>query len=157
MKTTFPNQKKVITHREKIKKGSTKPFIGIYLDSIKEASRNIKGEVAFKLYLYCAANQDGFAFDFSPSHFAAEYGTSLDAAHKAVQKLIEAGYLVHNQKNEYNFYELPQSKTTLVPTSNKRKTFRDADTGELLEFTFWELVQEIGDEDRAKTLWEAQE
>lgn len=58
MKTKFANQKRFTITRNTPKKGDKKPFITLYLDSIEEASRTLQGEVAFKLYLYLASNQE---------------------------------------------------------------------------------------------------
>ena len=116
---TYPNQKHFTINRinpltEK------KQFLSITCENLALASRNLNGEIPFKFYLYLCSNQDGYSFDYSPQHFANVYGVSLDSARRAADKLIEAGYLVRDEKhkNGFVFYETPQEKKSSI----KRKT-----------------------------------
>lgn len=141
MKTKYPNQKKIIVHREQIEKGKQKPFLTVYLENIKEASKNLSGEVAFKLYLYCLSNQDNYDFDYSPQHFAAEYGVSVDRARKAVNELISCGYWVNEGANNYHFYELPQNTSRIAILTEKRKVPQD--DGTFRDYSYKELYDEL--------------
>ena len=121
MKTKFANQKRFTITRNTPKKGDKKPFITLYLDSIEEASRTLQGEVAFKLYLYLASNQDGFSFDFSPQDFANRYGASVDRARKVIFELEKEGYLFNEGGNNYRFYENPiEPVKIVVPAKESR-------------------------------------
>lgn len=64
----FPNQKHFKINRSNpLAVGAEKKqFVALYTENVAAASRNISGEVGFKLYLYLAANADKYEFDYSP-------------------------------------------------------------------------------------------
>lgn len=145
----FPNQKhfKINRNNPLALGAEKKQFMALYTENVAAASRNISGEVAFKLYLYLAANADNYEFDFSPQHFANIYGVSIDAAKKAVQKLIDAGYLTPSKKykNSYEFYEIPQEKPSSIKYVSEDEELRlipqDDDT--FKPMTYIEVYQEL--------------
>ena len=62
MPETFPNQRMITVHREAAKSD----FLGIKNENWQAASRDLKPH-AFNLYLYFAANADGYSFALSPA------------------------------------------------------------------------------------------
>ena len=79
-----------------------------HIDALQLAMNNIKGE-ALKLWLYIAKNQDGHKFELSQKALL-EWGLKKDAYYKAVDKLIELGYLTpaRDGSNIYIFSEIPK-------------------------------------------------
>ena len=145
----YPNQKHFIIHRinpitEK------KQYLAISTENLAIAARNLSGEVAFKFYIYLAANRDNYSLDYSPQHFANIYGISIDSARRAADKLIEAGYLVKNEnyKNTYDFFEVSQKKEDKPKIKSavlEEKRFIEQDNGELIKMTYPELFEELKD------------
>ena len=70
MKSTFANQNIFEINRDMPAKGAKRPYIAIYNDNLFGAMQELSGEAAIKLYIYLAANQNGFNLNFSPKHFA---------------------------------------------------------------------------------------
>lgn len=142
---SYPNQKHFTIHRiNPIKEN--KQYLAITRDNLTMAARTLKGDVAFKFYLYLAANVDNYDFYYSPQHFANVYGVSIDSARRAADKLIEAGYLVkdENNKNGFEFFETPQNKRIkITDTVLEKKKLIPQDNGELLEMTFTEVYNEL--------------
>jgi hypothetical protein len=79
-----------------------------HLDALQRAMNTLKGET-LKLWLYFVKNQDGYQFELSQKALA-EWGLKKDAYYKAVNKLIEVGYLtpVREGSNIYIFSEIPK-------------------------------------------------
>ena len=75
--------------------------------SLERAARLLKGEVAFKLYLYLLCHDNHEQIIFSPKDFAANYCVSIDRTRKVFSQLIDAGYLVEIDEGSYIFYETP--------------------------------------------------
>ena len=69
MPYTFPNQRTVQIHREKAKTD----FLGIKNENWMYASRDL-GAHALRLYLYLAANADGFNLALSPADIRQSIG-----------------------------------------------------------------------------------
>jgi len=103
---TFPNQRMVRIHREKIESD----FLGIKNENWMAASR-ILGATAFRLYIYLAANADNYTLALSPAAIAQEIGMAKSTYHDQFKKLESLGYLVKSHGNTYEFYEVPQSAT----------------------------------------------
>lgn len=74
-----------------------------------------------------------------------------DTARKAIKELIEKGYIDETEKG-YDFYEYPKKTPTIKPIGEVRE-FIDDETGELLKYSYNQLVSIIGEE-KAKELWE---
>ena len=66
MKSTFANQNIFEINRDMPAKGAKRPYIAIYNDNLFGAMQELSGEAAIKLYIYLAANQNGFNLNFSP-------------------------------------------------------------------------------------------
>ena len=75
--------------------------------SLERAARLLKGEVAFKLYLYLLCHDNHEQIIFSPKDFATNYCVSIDRTRKVFSQLIDAGYLVEIDEGSYIFYETP--------------------------------------------------
>lgn len=149
------NQRTIVIHREIPKKDSGKTFLMVYEDVITQASRNIKGEVAFKLFLYLLANQDNFSLIYSPQHFANTYGVCLDSAKKAIKALMDVGYIQQVSNLLYSFYENPILAKPALKVGRRVVHIIDADTGEYLSYTLAELVDYFdGDTTAAKNAWD---
>lgn len=102
---TYPHQRTVKIHREK----ATTDFLGIKNENWKAASRDL-GAHALRLYLYLAANADGF--NLALSQRAAEYdiGIPRSTYYDQFRVLENKGYLKHIRGNTYEFFEKPQPR-----------------------------------------------
>ncbi len=107
--TTVPNQKTVCVHREK----PTSDFLGIKNENWMYASRDL-GAHALRLYLYLAANANGYTFALSPADIRQRVGIPNSTYRDQFQILIDKGYLVPNSGNSYDFYELPQTRPVVM-------------------------------------------
>ena len=146
---TNPNQRNVIINR-KDALSSGRQYLAINCDTLAEASRNISGEVPFKLYLYLASNKDGYEFSFSPQHFSNIYGCSIDASRKAFVKLIESNYIINKGNNSFEFFETPQERRPRLDIQPERRSYK----GQL--FTYKEVYEELSDnlmEEEIKEIW----
>ena len=144
-----PNQRNITINR-KDALSSGRQYLAINCDTLAEASRNISGEVPFKLYLYLASNKNGYEFSFSPQHFSNIYGCSIDASRKAFVKLIEANYIINNGNNSFEFFETPQERRPRLDIQPERRSYK----GQL--FTYKEVYEELsGDlmEEEIKEIW----
>lgn len=152
MPTSYPNQKRVIIHRNTPTKGNNKAFLSVYQDTIEEAAQNINKATTFKLYIYLLCNKDGHDFVLSTQDFSDRYGISLKSAKDAVNDLISLGYLVLKEKKTYDFYEAPHMDVCdITPEKEVRRRFRTK-SGDILELTYGELVDKIGKEN-AEIKW----
>lgn len=110
--TTYPNQRTVRIHREAVKSD----FLGIKNENWQAASRDL-GPHGLRLYLYLAANADGFNLALSPADARQKVGIPRSTYGDQFQVLLDKGYLVQNHGNTYDFYEvpMPQSKNLQTP------------------------------------------
>ena len=144
-----PNQRNITINR-KDALSSGRQYLAINCDTLAEASRNISGEVAFKLYLYLASNKNGYELSFSPQPFSNIYGCSIDASRKAFVKLIEANYIINKGNNSFEFFETPQERRPRLDIQPERRSYK----GQL--FTYKEVYEELsGDlmEEEIKEIW----
>lgn len=100
---TYPNQRVVNIHREAAKSD----FLGIKNENWQAAARDL-GAHALMLYMYLAANADGFNLALSPAAVRQATGMPRSTYQDQFIKLIDKGYLVQGSGNVYNFYETPQ-------------------------------------------------
>ena len=80
-----------------------------------QAMKNYSGRKApsFELWCYIASSQPGRVFVLSPEAIKTEIGMKEDAYRKAVNNLIDDGYLVlkNDETNtRFDFYEVPRKK-----------------------------------------------
>lgn len=120
---TNPNQRNITINR-KDALNSGRQYLAINCDTLAEASRNISGEVPFKLYLYLASNKNGYEFSFSPQHFSNIYGCSIDASRKAFAKLVEANYIINKGNNSFEFFETPQERRPRLVVEPERRKYK---------------------------------
>lgn len=107
MPNTVPNQRLVSIHREQAKSD----FLGIKNNHWQAAARDL-GTHALMLYLYFAANADGFKLALSPAAIRQAVGMPQSTYRDQFVKLIDKGYLVQRKdSNTYDFYETPQRDT----------------------------------------------
>lgn len=149
---TSPNQRIITVKRDmpKQSKENKRPYMIAYTDVIEEAARNLSTVGEFKVYLYMINNQDNYKFGCSPQNIADRYGLNIDTVKKAINKLIEKGYIVKT-KGTYEFHEKPLV-LDLEPIEEVRKKF--SSKGQILELTYIELVELVGEE-RAKFAWDS--
>lgn len=74
------------------------------------ASRDL-GPHALRLYLYLAANKDGFDLALSQAAATNAIGIPRSTYHDQFRILMSKGYIVPVQGNIYAFYEKPQPRT----------------------------------------------
>ena len=110
----YPNQKRIIIHRENIEKGkgNTRPFLIAYQDNLIYAMKLLT-PAEFKVYLCLLFNKEGYSLDFSPEHIHEITGVCKDTIRKALNRLEELGFLEYDGNSKYEFYEsysLPRNK-----------------------------------------------
>ena len=149
---TSPHQRIITVKRDmpKQSKDNKRPYMIAYTDAIEEAARNLSTVGEFKVYLYMISNQDNYKFGCSPQNIADRYGLNIDTVKKAINKLIEKGYIVKTN-GTYEFHEKPLV-LDLEPIEEIRKKF--SSKGQILELTYAELVELVGEE-RAKFAWDS--
>lgn len=102
MPQSFPNQKKVLIHRDQRKRD----FMQISNDHWMEFNK-LYGPYALQLYLYLAKNADNFSLALSQQAAEDQAGICKTTFHKYLNLLIDKGYLVWREGNIYDFYETP--------------------------------------------------
>ena len=106
-KKTFPHQRMVRVHRERV----TSDFLGIKNKHWQAAARDL-GAHALMLYLYLASNADGFKLALSPVAIRQAIGMPASTYRDQFVKLIDKGYLVQRgDSNIFDFYETSQRDT----------------------------------------------
>lgn len=104
MPTTVPNQRIVTIHRER----ASADFLGIKNSHWQAAARDL-GAHALLLYLYFAANANGFTLALSPAAIRQAVGMPPQTYRDQFIKLIDKGYLIQRgESNIYDFYEIPK-------------------------------------------------
>lgn len=153
---TYPNQRIITVFRDmpnRKENKDNKPFVMIYRSSIDQASKNLKGQVAFKLWLYLAGNTDSYTQGFSPQAIKDYMGVSLNSARQAFNQLVQKKYLIQEQgsKNRYKFYERPHNSN--LKAVEARKRFLDDDEKEV-HLTYKELLEAVNDDkEQADRMW----
>lgn len=160
----FANQKHIHIHKENpwtLKNNSAysgKAFLSIFNEVVEDASRDLKGEIPFKLFIYLASNKDNYDFDFSSTYFRDLYGCSIDATKRAFNQLVERGYLVPNEKGtKYEFFERPQQ--SIINLFDEKRIIKDG-KGNSKVFTYKEWFEYANGkttEERIKEIWDSAE
>lgn len=104
MATTVANQKTIIINKHKV----DKDFLQIGREDLYTASKELSG-AEFKLYIYLAANANGYRLVLSQAAFIEAMGVSRSSYYDALTALEKKGYLVHESSNTYHFYEKPRA------------------------------------------------
>lgn len=94
-----PNQKAIEIVKMPCNKNN--PYTLINLQAANKAAEELSPN-GFRLWFYLAANKDGYEFAFSSQHVIKKFKTSKNAVLRAVKELINKGFLV--QKDSNNFY-----------------------------------------------------
>ena len=105
MPRTVPNQKIIHINRDMPKQNEGN-FLLIKKENMYAAYKELNAH-AFSLYLYLAANKDGFDLALSPEAIREDMGMPISTVRDQTKKLIDKGYLVakHENSNIYDFYE----------------------------------------------------
>ena len=114
---TYPNQRVIKINRESAKSD----FLGIKNVNWQAAARDL-GAHALMLYLYLAANADGYNLALSPAAIRQAIGMPRSTYQDQFIKLIDRGYLVQGSGNIYSFYETPQPSHASIQTSITTQT-----------------------------------
>ena len=101
---TYPNQRVIHINREAAKSD----FLGIKNTNWQAAARDL-GAHALMLYMYLAANADGYNLALSPAAIRQAIAMPRSTYQDQFVKLIDRGYIVQESGNVYNFYETPQT------------------------------------------------
>ena len=109
MPYTVPNQRIVTIHREPAKSD----FLGIKNENWMTAGRDL-GAHALMLYLYLASNANGYHLALSPSAIRQALGMPTSTYRDQFVKLLDRGYLVDAGGNQFDFYEIPQSRREII-------------------------------------------
>lgn len=112
MKYTVPNQRIVTIHREKAKSD----FLGIKNENWQYAARDL-GAHSLMLYLYLAANADGYTLALSPAAIRETIGMARSTFYDQFLKLVQKGYLVPSSTNGFEFFEVPQTRRGVYQNS----------------------------------------
>lgn len=114
----IPNQKHIYV-RKKIC-DTENIYCMINLIALEEAAQSLDAG-AFKFWVYLAKNQDEWDFDLSSKHARETFGLKKRQYDNAVAELIEKGFLVKEDGNNYVFYESLSLKSSPEECHNSRK------------------------------------
>ena len=103
MATTSPNQKWIQIH----KNNSTNNFLMIDNNEWMTANKTLT-PYGLQLYLFLAANRDGYQFALSPEYAHTSVGISRTTFYEYLRRLEICGYLVRRCGNVYDFYTSPR-------------------------------------------------
>lgn len=105
---SHPNQKVVHINRDMPKKDEAN-FLTIKKKNFYDTYKDIS-HTATMLYLYLAANKDGYKLSFTERKVLEEMGMPTSTCGEQLEKLVGNGYLVPREKTfgEYDFYERPK-------------------------------------------------
>lgn len=106
------NQKTIIVKKSLCDKEHI--YATINIEARKLARKTLNGN-EYKLWEYIAENQTGYQFDLSSAAFMNDSNVSRPTYSKAVNKLIDLGYLVLKNKstNTYIFYDMPHEEEVI--------------------------------------------
>lgn len=105
MATTSPNQKWIQIH----KNNSTNNFLMIDNNEWMTANKTLT-PYGLQLYLFLAANRDGYQFALSPEYAHSSVGISRTTFYEYLRRLEINGYLVWRCGNVFDFYTSPRPK-----------------------------------------------
>ena len=103
--STYPNQKTVQIHKPAV----YGDFLQIQNTDWMAVNKEL-GPYGLQLYLYLAANADGFSLELSPQAAENAAGITRTTFYKHLRLLEIHGYLVWHRTNGYDFYTIPQPK-----------------------------------------------
>ena len=97
-----------MTKEVSIDKAKGKVFCTYTLEHNRNAMLKLS-KSAYYLYTYFVQNQDGYSFDLRRTHVMKVTGLSKSAYYRAMDELIELGYVTENDYG-YEFHEKPIDK-----------------------------------------------
>ena len=97
--TTYANQKSIRIHKPAV----SRDFLQIDNKEWMAVNKQL-GPYCLQLYLYLAANADGFNLELSPQHAENDAGIRRTTFYDYMRKLEIFGYLVWKHSNVYDFY-----------------------------------------------------
>lgn len=105
---TNPNQKIITVDKDPCDKEHI--YTAHNLDTLQKAMNDLDG-ATFKMWTYLSKNQKGYQFALSKVDAVKNWGIGSKSSYdRAVQELIDRGYLVETSKNHYTFYESPRGQ-----------------------------------------------
>lgn len=134
---TYPNQRVIHINREAAKSD----FLGIKNTNWQAAARDL-GAHALMLYLYLAANADGYNLALSPAAVRQAIGMPRSTYQDQFTKLMDKGYIVSGSGNVYHFFETPQPSHGNKQTFIMNQTPKDG-------LNFEECTRDVSCDDRA--------
>lgn len=141
---TYPNQRHIVINRDipsKEKKDKGK-FLSVYCNKITAAAQELS-EVPFKLYIYLLCNDDKFDLWFSPKLIATNFGVGESTVRKAFYTLMECGYIIELDKNQFAFYEEPQKKSQIKITIEEEVRMIEQEDGTFEPYTYSKFCREL--------------
>ena len=97
--TTYANQKSIRIHKPSV----SRDFLQIPNADWMAVNKQL-GPYCLQLYLYLAANADGFNLELSPQHAENDAGIRRTTFYEYMRKLEIYGYLVWKHSNVFDFY-----------------------------------------------------
>lgn len=125
---SVPNQRIITVKKAKTDKNNL--YTVLNLQALENACKTLESKAGFKLFMYCASNQDNYTFALSREDFM-QYANCAETAYRsAVKELIEKGYFVEREaKGRYYFNEYGRM-------SEEKKDKPKSDKTELPMFSF---------------------
>lgn len=105
-----PNQK-IVYIGNRVERDATHPYTEQSIEAMAHAARELSGD-RFKVWMYLSKNRDDFVLELSQKDLL-KWGVKKDTYQRAVNDLIELGYLVqiNQERNEWKFEEYPEEVT----------------------------------------------
>ena len=107
---TAPKQKVVTIHKTACDKSNV--YATINVESARKASKNLT-DAGRLLWMYLAMNADGYTFALSNTAVTEQWNIERKRYNKAVNELVEKGYLVCRGGKNYDFIECPDASIVL--------------------------------------------
>ena len=104
---SVPNQKIIKINKPQY----TDSFLTVGIDEWQRAFQELRQPSAFALYLYLAGNRDGFSLELSQEAIKNSLGISKSTYHRAIDELIDKGYLTEVSGNLLSFHTSPADGT----------------------------------------------
>lgn len=104
MATTYPNQKWIRIHKPRLSNN----FLSIANDDWMTANKQLT-PYGLQLYLYLAANANGYQFGLSQEHAEQSAGIRRTTFYDYLRLMEIKGYLVWRGGNTYDFYTTPRA------------------------------------------------
>ena len=101
--TTYANQRSIRIHKPAV----AWDFLQIANKEWMAVNKQL-GPYGLQLYLYLAANADGFNLELSPQHAENDAGIRRTTFYEYMRKLEIYGYLVWKHTNVFDFYTTPR-------------------------------------------------